>query len=217
MWIIDASNYVTEQHNALSEWLYDNLCIIYKASGGSCESVIGPLQENQAHIPMQLYWPEGQPSIMEKIDLIQTSLPLTLKDNLELEHIINANTSSADGLKTIKGKMDALSSNLQENLNHVDVVDGKVDAVDGKVDAVESKVNAVESKVDALSKDMQDKVNAVESKVDALSNDMRDKVDAVESKVDALSNDVRDKVGAVQEELRELKYMMTKLMEMIAN
>ena len=192
MWIIDASNYVTEQHNALSEWLYDNLCIIYKASGGSCESVIGPLQENQAHIPMQLYWPEGQPSIMEKIDLIQTSLPLTLKDNLELEHIINANTSSADGLKTIKGKMDALSSNLQENLNQVDVVDGKVDAV-------ESKVNAVESKVDALSKDMQDKVNAVESKVDAL------------------SNDVRDKVGAVQEELRELKYMMTKLMEMIAN
>ena len=206
MWIIDASNYVTEQHNALSEWLYDNLCIIYKASGGSCESVIGPLQENQAHIPMQLYWPEGQPSIMEKIDLIQTSLPLTLKDNLELEHIINANTSSADGLKTIKGKMDALSSNLQENLNQVDVVDGKVDAVDGKVDAVDGKVDAVESKV-----------NAVESKVDALSKDMQDKVNAVESKVDALSNDVRDKVGAVQEELRELKYMMTKLMEMIAN
>ena len=109
---IDASNYVTKQHNALSEWLFENLCIIYKASGGSCESVIGPLQENQAHIPMQLYWPEGQPTIMEKIHLIQTSLPLTLKDNLELEHIINANTSSADGLKTIKGKMDALSSNL---------------------------------------------------------------------------------------------------------
>ena len=147
---------------------------------------------------------------MEKIDQFQTSLPLTFKDNLELEHIINANTSSADGLKTIKGKMDALSSNLQENLNQVDVVDGKVDAV-------ESKVNAVESKMDALSNDMREKVNAVESKVDALSKDMQDKVNAVESKVDALSNDVRDKVGAVQEELRELKYMMTKLMEMIAN
>ena len=150
MWIIDASNYVTEQHNALSEWLYDNLCIIYKASGGSCESVIGPLQENQAHIPMQLYWPEGQPSIMEKIDLIQTTLPPALQDNLLLEGVGNVNVSSDSGLDTIKAKMDALSSYVQENLNHVNAVDSKVDAVESKVDAVESKVDAVQDELSEL-------------------------------------------------------------------
>ena len=143
------------------------MCIIYNELGGDCAAAIGPLPENQAHIPMQLYWPEGQLNIMEKIDQLQTALPLASQDNLMLDHIENANVSSDGGMKSIMDKMDALSSNVQENVN--------------KADAVESKVDAVESKVDA-----------------------------VESKVDALSNDV-------QNELRELKDMMTKLMEMIVN
>ena len=173
--ITDASNYITEQHNALSDWLHKNLCIIYTALNGTCAIAIGPLQENQAHLAMQLYWPEGQLNIMEKIDQLQTTLPLALQDNLMLDHIENANISSAGGPQTIKDKMDALSSNVQEN-------------------------------VKALSNDVRNKVDAVESKVDAVES----KVDAVESKVDALSNDV-------QNELRELKDMMTKLMEMIVN
>ena len=152
---------------------------------------------------MQLYWPEGQLNIMEKIDQLQTTLPLASQDNLMLDHIENANVSSDGGMKSIMDKMDALSSNVQENAN--------------KVDAVEIKMDAFDSKVDALSNDMRNKVDAVDSKVDdmrnkadALSNDMRNKMDAVDSKVDALSSDMQD-------ELRELKGMMTKLMNMIAN
>eukprot|EP00956_Cyclotella_meneghiniana_P042191 scaffold248390_cov94-Cyclotella_meneghiniana.AAC.2 len=201
--IVDTSNYITEQHNALSEWLHENLCIIYKALHGTCARAIGPLQENQAHIAMQLYWPEGQLNIMEKIDQLQTNLPLASQDNLMLDHIENANVSSDDGMKSIMDKMDALSSNVQENVNKADALSNdmrnKVDAVDSKVDALS---NDMRNKVDAV----DSKVDAIESKVDALSNDMRNKVDAVDSKVDDM-----------QDELRELKDMMTKLMNMIAN
>ena len=124
--------------------------------------------------------------MMEKIDQLQTALPIAVQDNLMLDHIENANVSSAGCQRTINDKIDALSSYVQD--------------MQAKMDALS---NGIESKVDALS-------NGIESKVD-------DKMDAVENKMDVLSNDVRDKVGAVQEELRELKYMMTKLMEMIAN
>eukprot|EP00956_Cyclotella_meneghiniana_P040818 scaffold206212_cov43-Cyclotella_meneghiniana.AAC.1 len=186
--IVDTSNYITKQHNVLSEWLHENLCIIYKALQGTCARAIGPLEKNQAHIPMQLYWPEGQLNIMDKIDQLQTILPPALQDNLVLEGVGNVNISSDGGLNTIKAKMDALSSYVQENVNQVNAVERKVDAVQ---DAVKSTVDAVESTVDA-----------VESKVDAVES----KVDAVESKVDA-----------VQDELSELKVMMTKLMEMLAN
>ena len=184
----DTSNYITKQHNVLSEWLHENLCIIYKALNGTCAIAIGPLQENQAHIPMQLYWAEGQLNIMEKIDQIQTTLPLALQDNLALEDVDNANVSSDGNINTIKGEMATLSSYVKENVNQVDAVDSKVDAVEGKVDA--------------LSTNMRDKVDAVDSKVDAVDS----KVDAVDSKVDA-----------VQDELRELKDMMAKMMGMMMN
>jgi chaperonin cofactor prefoldin len=158
--IVDTSNYITKQHNVLSEWLHDNLCIIYKALNGNCARAIGPLQENQAHIPMQLYWAEGQLNIMEKIDQIQTTLPLALQDNLALEDVENANVSGDGGLNTIKGKMDTLSNYVKENVNQMDAVESKVDALSNdmqdKVDAVDSKINAVESKVDAVQDELRE-------------------------------------------------------------
>jgi outer membrane murein-binding lipoprotein Lpp len=54
--------------------------------------------------------------------------------------------------------------------------------------------------------------NDVQSKVDALSNDLQ-------SKVDALSNDVQSmngKVNGIEDELKDLKVMMTKMMDMMA-
>ena len=78
---------------------------------------------------------------MEKIDLIQTTLPPALQDNLLLEGVGNVNVSSDSGLDTIKAKMDALSSYVQENLNHVNAVDSKVDAVESKVDAVQDELS----------------------------------------------------------------------------
>jgi Skp family chaperone for outer membrane proteins len=63
----------------------------------------------------------------------------------------------------------------------------------------------VQKKVDALSNDVQ-------SKIDALSNDLQ-------SKVVALSNDLQSmngKVNGIEDELKELKVMLTKMMDMMA-
>ena len=116
---------------------------------------------------MQLYWPEGQLNIMEKIDQLQTTLPLASQDNLMLDHIENANVSSDDGMKSIMDKMDALSSNVQENAN---------------------KVDAVESKVDALSNDMRNKVDAVDSKVDDMQDELRELKDMMTKLMNMIAN-----------------------------
>ena len=157
MSITEASNYITHQHNTLSGWLYDNLCIIYKALNGTCASTIGPLQENQVHVPIELYWPEGQLNMIEKIDQMQSSLSPVAPNAFshENDEIVYANVSSVSNLKTIKSTIDALSSNVQE-------------------------------KVDALSGEMQNKVDTIESKVDAMQDDLKELNDIVESKVDEL-------------------------------
>jgi gas vesicle protein len=78
----------------------------------------------------------------------------------------------------------------------------------------------MQGKVDALSNDVQSKVDDVQRKVDALSNDLQSKVDALsndlQSKVDALSNDMQSMNGKVNDELKDLKVMMTKMMDMMA-
>jgi len=202
--IVDSQNYITLQHNELGEWLHTNLCLIYKASGGSCDPTVGPLREDQAYIPMQLHWPDGQLNMMEKIEQLQTSLPLAAQDNLLLDDSKNANILSAGGLEMIKDTVNALSSDMQDN----------AETVKGKVDDLSSKM---QDKVDDLSSKMQDKVDDLSSKMqdkmDNLSNTMHDKQDVVEGKVHA----VEGKVDTIQDELKELKDMMTKLMGMMAN
>ena len=180
------------QHNVLGEWLHTNLCTIYKALDGSCDREVGPLNEDQAFVPMQLHWPEGQPNIVQRLEELKNVFSLAAPDN-----------AYGDGI--------AVASNATQHVNvRVHATDfeefkSKVDAVEGKVDAVEGKVDAIEGKVDALSSDMQGKVDAVEGKVDALSSGMQGKVDAVEGKVDS-----------VQKELQELKDMLSTLMGMMA-
>ena len=159
----DTSNYITKQHNILGEWLHENLCQIYKVSGSSCDPAVGPLEEDQTYIPMQLHWPEGQLNIMEKIDELQTTLPFSIEGKLQLDYTENSNVSSAGNLGTITHKIGALS-----------------DAVENKLG---DKVNVIESKVDSLSNDMKDKVNAVQSKVDALADDVKGKVDTVQNEL----------------------------------
>lgn len=119
---------------------------MYDALGGTCEQAIGPLQENQVHAPMELYWPEGQLNMMEKIDQIKSSSPLAVQDNLVLDDSV-------------------------ETAGKVDVVEGKVDALSNDMRV---KVDAVEGKVDALSDGMRDKVNVVENKVDTLQDELKE-------------------------------------------
>ena len=165
--LADSQNYITLQHNELGEWLHTNLCLIYKASGGSCDPEIGPLREDQAYIPMHLHWPDGQLNMMEKIEQLQTSLPLAAQDNLLLDDSKNANVLSAGGLEMIKDTVNALSSDMQD---------------------VQDNVKTVKSKMDNLSNTMHDKQDAVSSDV----RGMQDKQEVLESKVDTIQDELKE-------------------------
>ena len=123
MLITEASNYITHQHNTLSGWLYGNLCMIYKSLNGTCASTIGPQQENQVHVPIELYWPEGQLNMIEKIDQMQSSL-----------------SDMQNKVDTIEGKVDALSTDMQI----------KVDTVESKVDAVQDELKEMKDMMSEL-------------------------------------------------------------------
>ena len=80
--IVDAIKYaqnangqlITSQHNVLRNWLKEMLCMIYEQVNGACvdvEEFIGPLKEDQAFIPVELSWPEGQPTMAERLDAVE--------------------------------------------------------------------------------------------------------------------------------------------------
>ena len=131
------------QHNVLGEWLHTNLCIIYEALDGSCAPEVGPLNEDQAFLPMQLHWPEGQPNIVQRLEEFKNAFSLAAPDSTYGDGIADASNAY---FEEVKSKVDALSSGMQ----------GKSDAVEGKVDAVEGKVDAVEGKVDLVQKELQE-------------------------------------------------------------
>jgi chaperonin cofactor prefoldin len=179
------------QHNVLGEWLHANLCAIYEKQGGSCESRIGPLQDHEAFIPVNLYWPEGQPNMMERLEDIQTALSLGEPDNHTKNNATDAlRGSMISDLEAIKTNVDAVAGNVM-------VVEVKVDAVSKEV---QGKVSVVESKVDALSREVQ-------GKVDALSRDLQDKVDSMQKKLD----DIEGKVDSVYDEIQTLNGMLSHL------
>ncbi len=144
--IVDAQNYITSQHNTLGEWLHTSLCQLYEKEGGTCEEFIGPLEEDQAFIPMELSWPAGQPTMIEMLEQIQSTLLLgstgDSKDGSEITvdapRVLGAATSiQVDG---VESKVDALAADMQR----------KVDGVESKVGAIESSMKNIEEKLSKL-------------------------------------------------------------------
>jgi chromosome segregation ATPase len=172
------------QHNVLGEWLHDNLCVIFEKQGGSCEARIGPLQDHEAFIPVNLYWPEGRPNMMERLEDIQTSLSLGAPDNR------TKNNATVASRGSMISDLEAIV------VDNVKIVEGKVDA---KVSVVESKVDSMKGKVDS----MQDKVDSLQDKVDL----MQDKVDSIQKKVD----EMEVKVDSVYDEMKMLNGMLSHL------
>ena len=159
----DSQNYITLQHNVLGEWLHTNLCVIYEALDGSCSREIGPLQEDQVFIPMQLHWPEGQPNIVQRLEQVQSA--------------IFTSTEDENGANEKNGNVS--------NITRANVYSGDLEAVKNKVDALSSDMKGMQDKVDALSSDVQ-------GKVDALSTDVQGKVDLVEGKVDSVKSELKE-------------------------
>jgi len=115
--IVDSTNSVADQHNQLSQWLYDTLCLIYEAVDGSCGAEMVPFQ---ASIPMI------------KVDALSNSVQ-DKADNVEGEMGIVKGK-----LDAMQGKVDALSSSMQ---GKVDNVEGKVDAVQDELKEVKVMIS----------------------------------------------------------------------------
>ena len=80
--IVDARNAMSDQHNQMLGWLYPTLCAIFEQAGGpSCTQSIGPLKEHQEHIPLELHWPEGQLTLTERLEQIESKFDKVLVNN----------------------------------------------------------------------------------------------------------------------------------------
>ena len=68
------------------------ICQVYKATGGGCRTFIGPLEEDQDSIPVELHWPEGQPTLDVRLQQIESSLRIDNRDGT----FVPVNTSGVD-------------------------------------------------------------------------------------------------------------------------
>jgi hypothetical protein len=66
--LMNAQNIITSQHNGLSEWLYESLCLLFAHDGITCERFVGPLEENRSLIPVGFHSPEGHLTAMERLE-----------------------------------------------------------------------------------------------------------------------------------------------------
>ena len=75
---------------------------------------------------MQLYWPEGQPTLVDRLEQFGANLSLAAPDDLVADDLVGSDNGmgkSMDGLKAIKDDFDALSNEVQQ----------KVDALKGEI------------------------------------------------------------------------------------
>jgi outer membrane murein-binding lipoprotein Lpp len=212
-----------------SDWLHKNLCEIYKevADVNDCDG----FEETLLSLVGTSLWNKMLQIEAQGVDLMKNTQLMQSEGVDKVGHAGEKQvyTKDADAIdekmdvfsEEMQGKVDALSNDVQSKVDALsNDVQSKVDAisndVQSKVDAISNDVhsltNDVQSKVDAISNDVHSLTNDVQSKVDALSNDLQ-------SKVDALSNDVQSmngKVNGIEDELKDLKVMMTKMMDMMA-
>ena len=71
---------------------------MFEKYGGTCKVFIGPLEENQAVLPVELYWPEGQPTLLED-----------MKSNVEVQLIAMHDTLSPK----VQAKLDVHSAEIE--------------------------------------------------------------------------------------------------------
>mmetsp|Transcript_6098 Transcript_6098/g.13359 ORF Transcript_6098/g.13359 Transcript_6098/m.13359 type:complete len:2718 (-) Transcript_6098:69-8222(-) len=147
--VVDAQNAISDQHNQMLRWLKRNLCLIYESSviGGTCVTFIGPLEEGQSNIPLELHSPEGQPALVEKLQQIQAIMS-------EVDGTISAMNKRVKD--AVVWKMDTVERKMGGKMEEVE---RKIDAVEekmgGKMDAIEKKMDAVEDSV----KEMKDMIS----------------------------------------------------------
>ncbi len=146
--ITDARNVISGQHTQIIKMIHDGLplkiCQVYQATGGVCATFIGPLEEDETHVPLEMHWPEGQLSLVEKLNDASTNMDV-------VEEKIGKKVDAVEGkIDAVEGKINMLEGKISEKIStKMDVVEEKIgkeiNGVEGKIDAVEGKVTAVEA------------------------------------------------------------------------
>ena len=152
---VNARNAMSTQHNDLGEWLHSSLCLIFEKLNGTCTEFIGPLSKDQVFVPMELRWPEDQPTIAERMMKIERALPII--DDLR-------NRGSVDVDNDFGNKIG-----IDDQNKNIDVVKGQEDAgTEGKI-SKGVMVEAAKKEVGMV----KEEVAVVEEKIDMLASDMK--------------------------------------------
>merc|ERR1712194_240431 len=203
--IVDASNYITSQHNKLSQWLHESLCVMFVKAGGRCITLIGPLEEDQSVIPVELYWPEGQPTVFERLEQVKKTF-LTAQTPDGIISGAQGLLTKANDIEIVKSVTDGIDVNGRAVSKHTrmtsDMVESELDGNTAQQAKVDTSRLIIGSKKNVHLAEAQDKMGAAEGKVDVVKEmgKVKRKVDAVEGKVDAVEGKVdvvKDEVGAV--------------------
>jgi len=143
--VTDAQNYITLQHNKLSQWLHETLCIMYEKNGGNCDSFVGPLEKEQSFIPTVFHWPAGQPTTIERLEQIQQAVFNDVSDDKNDGHI-NKSTWPGGFLKA--------SVEDQDLGAFINVMESKLEAdsagMHAKMDAQSKEVEEVKDNMDEV-------------------------------------------------------------------
>ena len=197
--ITDAQNYITLQHNKLSAWLHGSLCTLVAQNGVTCESFIGPLEHDQSFIPVEFHWPEGEPTLIERLKQIQRAISTdTLGDG------------SIDDSAEVQVTPEAKSAAMQARVEAMEtVVASKIDAAVSKLDIQSVEIR---NKVD----DMQSKVDDMQSKVDEKLKNMKEDMKSVKMEMKNMKGEVKEVqafvVKTIQEEMKSVKDMLASLL-----
>ena len=133
---------------------------MFESMEGSCKSFDGPLDEEQVVVPVELFWPEGQQTILGRLEQIQTAFASggTAKDNVfEIGHLSKTDTKSEN--IALFTKVDAMEGKVETVVDKVDTVEGKVDAVKDEVSNVQMEIREMKDMMSRLFELMGDKLS----------------------------------------------------------
>jgi len=137
--LTNALNYVASQHNEVVEFIENkfstNVCKVYQATGGLCQTFIGPLEEGKKHAPLEVSWPENQPSLTERLQDLET-----------FGNKIKEEVKDITGVMDIKG--DAAMKNIEAAEGKIDMAETKIEEINGSLDELQDMMSQLLKKME---------------------------------------------------------------------
>ena len=153
------------------------ICQVYKATGGGCRTFIGPLEEDQGSIPVELHWPEDQPTLDVRLQQIESSLRIDNGDGTCFPIYtsgVDHNTRDVvdvEVIQTLKLQVDEVGRKTERK---VDEMGSKVDEIGRKMEKVEEMGKKMEREMkmtkDTTQQEMKETKDMVKTLIDMIQN-----------------------------------------------